>query len=312
MNKNPDIICCGHAAYDLNFIMDEYPVEDEKYKIDELIQTGGGPAANAASLLALWGVKTAFAGLAGDDIYGRLIKEELVEAGVDISLLQLDKNKNTPLSAVIVNTATGSRTLLNRRNSTDQPAVSAETTALLSQMTPTVLHFDGHALDLSLKMIKLFPEAKIVMDAGSLRPSTDRLCAAADYAVCSRKYAEEASGLEDIVSEEGRRRCLGMLSKKYPGCIIVTLGAKGLFCGNRNASGEPVLQSVNAFRVKAVDSTGAGDIFHAAFSYGLLKGFSLEKNLRFSSAAAALSVTKPGGRTSIPSLEDTAALAGRT
>ncbi len=310
MNKNPDIICCGHAAYDLNFIMDEYPVEDEKYRIDELIQTGGGPAANAASLLACWGVKTAFASLAGDDIYGRLIKEELVEAGVDISLLQLDKNKNTPLSAVIVNTATGSRTLLNRRNSTDQPAVSAETTALLSQMTPTVLHFDGHALDLSLKMIELFPDAKIVMDAGSLRPSTDRLCAVADYAVCSKKYAEEASGLDDIISEDGRRHCLDILSKRYPGCIIVTLGAEGLFYGERSASEESVMHSMDAFNVKAVDSTGAGDIFHAAFSFGLLKGFNLEKNLHFSSAAAALSVTKPGGRTSIPTLNDTFKLAG--
>ena len=87
----------------------------------------------------------------------------------------------------------------------------------------------------------------------------------------------------------------------------MTLGGDGLFY--TESGSERKLFSMPAFKVNAVDSTGAGDIFHAAFSYGLLRGLALEKNLRLASAAAALSVTRPGGRTSIPLLEDSLKLA---
>lgn len=301
---NPQVICCGHAAYDLNFMMNQFPQEDQKYKVDELIQTSGGPASNAASLLSAWGVETAYAGLLGDDLYGRLILDELKASGVDISLVQLDPTKNTPVSTVIVNKTTGSRTLLNRRDAADQPMVTPGTVEKLKPLNPDVLHFDGHAFDLSLKMIELFPLAKVVVDAGSYREATDRLCAAADFAICSRRYAEECTGLDDIISKGGRQHCIKLLGEKYPGRIIVTLGAGGLFYGDRE------VRSMKTFSVEAVDSTGAGDIFHAAFSYSLLNKFTIEESLRLSSAAAALSVTRPGGRTSIPGLEDSLRLAG--
>ena len=152
----PEVICCGHAAYDLNFIMNEYPQEDHKYKIDQLVQTGGGPASNAASLLSAWGAKAAYAGLLGEDLYGRLILDELKTSGVNTSLVQTDPAKKTPLSAVIVNTSAGSRTVLNRREARDQPAVTKQIVEILKQFHPSVLHFDGHALDLSLKMMELF------------------------------------------------------------------------------------------------------------------------------------------------------------
>ncbi|HAK45135.1 MAG TPA: hypothetical protein DCO79_04335, partial [Spirochaeta sp.] len=310
----PDVICCGHAAYDLNFIMDEFPVEDRKYKIDELVQTGGGPASNAASLLAAWGAKAAYAGLIGDDIFGRLILEELRESGVETSLVQLDGSKNTPLSAVIVNTANGSRTLLNRRDENDQPVVTGEIIKALKTMTPAVLHFDGHALELSLRMMEVFPDAKVVIDAGSYRASTDRLCAAADYAICSRRYAEVCTGLDDIISEAGRQSCIKMLSRRYPGQVIVTLGAQGLFFGESGSStdGPAGVQAVSmpAFEVEAMDSTGAGDIFHAAFSFGLLRKYAFKDKLKLASAAAALSVMRPGARTSIPRLGDSLRMAG--
>lgn len=314
----PEIICCGHAAYDLNFIMDEFPVEDEKYKIDKLIQTGGGPAANAATLLSRWGVNAAYAGLIGDDIYGRLIMEELQSDGVETSLIEIDGTKNTPLSAVIVNETNGSRTLLNRRNAADQPAVTDEVTARLAAIAehrpPKVLHFDGHALDLSLKMIEMFPDAQIVMDAGSLRPATERLCAAADYAICSKRYAQELTGIDDIVSEAGRQRCMDLMRRRYAACVVVTLGADGLFysvgANGGLSAGMKKLISLPAFKVDSIDSTAAGDIFHAAFSFGLMMELDLEQIMRFASAAAAISTTRAGGKTSIPGLDETLELAG--
>ena len=286
--------------------MDGYPVEDRKYKADALVQTGGGPAANAASLAAQWGARSAYAGLLGDDPYGRLILQELSISGVDTSLTQLSRSCSTPISAVFVNKTNGSRTLINSRKEHEQPAVTDEIISKLKGMKPSILHFDGHAPDLSLRMTELFPGAQVVIDGGTFRDGTDRLCAAADYAVCSRSFAEECTGLDDIVSSEGRARCIQLMEKRYPGRVIVTLGEKGLFYGMRNGD----VASFKAFKVDAVDSTGAGDIFHGAFSFGLLKNYPLEKNIRLATAAAALSVTKPGARTSIPTLHDSQNLAG--
>ena len=305
-NPGPEIICCGHAAFDLNFLIKGFPLEDRKYKADGLIQTGGGPAANAACLTAQWGAGTAFAGLLGDDPFGRLILSELSDFGVDTSLTLIEEHCATPISTVLVNTANGSRTLINHRNEGEQPAVNAEIIEKLRSMKPSVLHFDGHAPELSHTMIDMFPDASIVVDAGTFRKQTDRLCTAADYTVCSRSFAEVCSGIDDIISGDGRRRCIEVMQKRYSGRVIVTLGENGIFYGNKDGK----LVSLDAFRVEAVDSTGAGDIFHGAFSFGLLEGYPLEKNIRLAAAAAALSVTKPGGRTYIPGLEESLRLAG--
>ena len=148
--------------------MDGYPVEDRKYKADALVQTGGGPAANAASLAAQWGARSAYAGLLGDDPYGRLILQELSISGVDTSLTQLSRSCSTPISAVFVNKTNGSRTLINSRKEHEQPAVTDEIISKLKGMKPSILHFDGHAPDLSLRMTELFPGAQVVIDGGNI------------------------------------------------------------------------------------------------------------------------------------------------
>ena len=80
-----------------------------------------------------------------------------------------------------------------------------------------------------------------------------------------------------------------------PACVVITLGAKGLAYLDGDRYGR-----MKAFRVKVVDTTGAGDVFHGAFCYGLVEGFALEKNLRFASAAAAMKCRHIGGRAGIP------------
>ncbi|HAB19061.1 MAG TPA: carbohydrate kinase, partial [Verrucomicrobiales bacterium] len=70
---NLEALCVGHAAYDVSLFVDGFPLENSKAEIGEALESGGGPAANAAYLLALWGTRTAFAGLVGDDHYGHCI-----------------------------------------------------------------------------------------------------------------------------------------------------------------------------------------------------------------------------------------------
>src|SRR3974390_2725332 len=101
-------LCIGHASYDLCMVVAGYPAENSKAETDLLIESGGGPAANAAWLLARWGVPTAMAGVGGDDEYGRRAIAELREASVDCRLMQQLTGKATPVSFIICNRMTGS------------------------------------------------------------------------------------------------------------------------------------------------------------------------------------------------------------
>src|SRR5215472_15650107 len=104
-------LCIGHASYDFCMVVPGFPGENSKTETDLLIESGGGPAANAAWLLARWGVSTAMAGVVGDDQYGRRAIVELREAGVDCRLVKQLAGQPTPVSFIISNRATGSRTI---------------------------------------------------------------------------------------------------------------------------------------------------------------------------------------------------------
>src|SRR5579872_5491812 len=110
-----DFLCVGHASYDLSLSVAGFPLENSKSETSQMLESGGGPTANAAYLLALWGARCAFAGLIGDDHYGRRIVAEFESAGVDCSLLELRAKHATPVSFIVVNQQNGSRTIINRK-----------------------------------------------------------------------------------------------------------------------------------------------------------------------------------------------------
>jgi hypothetical protein len=110
-----DVLCIGHAAYDLSVLLEGFPTENSKCETDRLLECGGGPAANAAYLLSLWGTRAGFAGLVGDDRYGRSVRDEFQAVGTDVSLLELRAGHATPVSMILINRQNGSRTIVNRK-----------------------------------------------------------------------------------------------------------------------------------------------------------------------------------------------------
>ncbi|MEY3879642.1 MAG: hypothetical protein RIQ94_437, partial [Pseudomonadota bacterium] len=80
---NIDVLCVGHASYDLVFSVDHHPTADEKIVAEDFLGCGGGPTANAAVTVARLGFKSAFAGYLGQDIYGEKHYQELLESGVN-------------------------------------------------------------------------------------------------------------------------------------------------------------------------------------------------------------------------------------
>ncbi|MDB6119333.1 MAG: hypothetical protein JWO08_3114 [Verrucomicrobiaceae bacterium] len=289
-----DALCIGQATYDVSLFVDEHPEENSKHETHESFESGGGPAANAAVLLSRWGLRCAFAGLVGDDVYGRRIRDEFIEAGTDVSLLELRTGHPSPLSMILVSRHNGSRTLVNRKGEGAALQLTAET---LKPYSPRLLLFDGHELEASLLALSLFPDAVSILDAGSWREGTAQLACKVRYLAASERFAKQATGIASLLEESHQRLCLSTLRNKFRATTIVTLGERGLIYDDGSG-----FVHLPAFAVKAVDTTAAGDIFHGALAYALIEAMPLPQALRLSSMTAALSVEKPGGRASIPAL----------
>jgi sulfofructose kinase len=285
-------LAVGHAAYDLCMVVDAYPPENSKAQTELLIESGGGPAANAAWLLARWGVPVAFAGVIGQDGYGHRLATELRQGGVECRLLEMRKGQATPVSFIIVNRSNGSRTIINRKITA--PALTLDHDKLAG-LEPRLLLFDGHEPAASLEAMKAFPSATTVLDAGSLREGTQVLAPRVHYLACSERFAAQITGVGDVYGNW--KTCLRRLRELNRNVIVVTLGERGVVFDDGLQQG-----SLAALPVKVIDTTAAGDIFHGAFAFALLRGMDLGGALRLATVAAGLSVGRFGGRPSVPEL----------
>lgn len=288
-----DVLCVGHAAYDLTFAVPHHPAPDEKTFATSFVGCGGGPAANAAVTVAKLGGRSAFAGYLGQDIYGDLHLAELQEAGVDTSLVVRGESP-TPLS-VIWAKPNGQRSLVNYRGSTQPLPTNAIN---FKSIQPKIILFDGWEPNISNPLAELAKLQGIltVLDAGSVHHGTELLAAKVDYLVASEKFGLGFTGVVDVETAVSHFSSLAETA-------VITLGARGLIWQSGSESG-----SLPAYSVQAIDSTGAGDTFHGAFAYALAQGMPWPDLLRYASAAAALCCTKHGARLGIPTSEEVARL----
>jgi len=278
-----DVLCVGQACYDLVFTVNQVPQIDTKIVATDLINCGGGPAANAACAVTKLGCTAAFAGYLGTDAYGQQHAQEFVEAGVNTSLLQRDVMP-TPISVVLVQ-ADGSRALINYTGNT--PYLSPENINF-SHICPKVILLDGHQPYLSADLLAYAKKHAIptVLDAGSLHIGTSYLMDKVDYLVASEKFALQcASNLQ---------LALAKLARLVP-TVVITLGNQGLIWQRGLEQG-----NYAAFKVLVVDTNGAGDAFHAGFVVALAQQKSWNEILTFASATGALCCTKLGARLALP------------
>ena len=286
------VMCIGQAAYDITIPVNEYPIENKKIRFDERIECGGGSSSNASYLLSKWGLESSFAGVVGGDFYSSKIEEELKNIKVDTKYLE-KINKKTTTSYIIANLSKGTRTILTNR----------EKNIKLSK-TPDIkdldyIFLDGYEYDFAKKVIEQNPNAIKIIDAGSLKEHTLELAKLSDYIVCSKDFAEEFTSKKiDFTNLKTLIDIYDEIESKLNGKLIITLEDKGSFIKDEN------YMIVPSIKVKTLDSTAAGDIFHAAFLYFLSQNMSLKDTLRLANITGALSVTKIGGRYSIPSLEE--------
>ena len=247
------VLCLGHATWDFVIPVDEFPKENKKIRVSKSLECGGGPASNAAYLLGKWGVDVSFAGVVGNDMNGHKVKKEFSSDNVNTKYLEFIDNHTTTSAFIIVNTNTGSRTCL-----TYHPSDLKMSKDIYDDFD--YLLIDGQEYEMSKKVLET-KKLISVIDAGRCTDEVIDLCHRVNYIVCSKDFAEDYTK----ESCDNLDKVFDILKRDFEAEIIITLEDKGC------AYYQDGVKIMPTFKVKAVDSTGAGDIFHGAFVYGLMQ-----------------------------------------
>jgi ribokinase len=290
---NYDVVGLGQCCIDYLGLVKQYPDINEKEEVSNLTIQGGGPVATAMVTLSRLGASTTFIGKISDDYFGRLIKDSLTSESVNIDHIIIEKDKRSQFAYIVIEKETGKRTILWSR-ATVSPLRREEINRDVIN-TAKVLLLDGLMKEGSMSAAEYAREAgvKVVVDAGSMREGALALVNLSDYFITSEDFAKQFSYGKDPKTVAMELLELGAKT------VIVTLGEKGSIC----VTPEKYFYQP-AFKVKTVDTTGCGDVFHGAFIFGLLQKWDLNETMRFASATAALKCRKIGGRTAIPALRD--------
>jgi ribokinase len=284
----------GYSAIDYLGVVPHFPRENLKLEMESFEIQGGGPAATAAVTLHRLGLTTAYAGIVADDDLGKRMLELLVKEGVDTSSVIVEPGARSQFAFIMVDRETGKRTILWTRGTlpfirpdqVEEDLIKSSKALLVDTLEPAAA---AHAAEIARDS-----GIPVVIDAGTLREGVEEILPFCDYIVASETFAGQISGNGPVED------ALRAIDSFGPAGSVVTLGERGCAGLERNKLfREPGLE------VEVVDTTGAGDVFHGAFLFGVLQNWPLREICIFSNAVAALKCTEPGGRAGIPDLNTT-------
>ena len=287
------ILGIGQCAWDVLAVVDRFPQVDTKKEVLVWEEQGGGPVATALATLTRLGVPCRFYGVIGDDREGESIRKSLIDENVDVMGLVKRTNASSQTAFVATDKSAGTRTIFWKRPTGDPLRAEELPQDFLSGADFLLL--DGLMKDVSLFAARAARSAGIpvMLDAGRVRDGMLELARLCNYVVGSEEFARELGWRDDPASFAQEVRRLGF------GITTITLGIRGsiTFAGDK-------IISCPAFPVETRDTTGAGDVFHGGYLYGLLQKWPLEDTIRFASAVAAMKCKKLGGRAGIPRLSE--------
>ncbi len=295
------ILTVGVAVIDFVFSVDEMPKAGTKTRAQNAVVVGGGCAANAAAAISRLGGSAHLAARVGQDMVGDLIVSGLRDEGVDCSLVRRFENGRSSYSSVVVDRS-GERMIVNYRDKT----LDFGATWLASSDLPD---FDAVLADTR------WPEgARVAMEKARERGAPGILDAEppvreaqAALGVASH-IAFGQRGLLDFTGETDFETALRAAAAETGAWVCVTLGDKGVTWLEDDG-----VAHMPSFAVQAVDTLGAGDVWHGAFAMKLGEGAGEKQAIRFANAVAALKCTRFGGRAGAPrAAEVEAFLAGNS
>ena len=289
--KTVDLVGVGLNATDTLIPLAEFPERGSKMEYTSAKVMPGGQTASTVVACQTWGLTTRYVGKLGTDSAAQLHRTAFEKAGVEAQIA-VNEGGVSPQSIILVDSG-GERTVLCQRHA----SMALKPTELKREWITNAraLHVDGFDTEAATQAAIWAHEAGIpvIADLDEIYPGVDDLIRLIDHLIVSRDFPCR------LMKEKNLERALKGMQARY-GCKLTaaTLGQDGVLAWNGS---ELMLRT--AYKVPVVDTTGAGDIFHAGFIYGLLNEWPLERTLDFSCAAAAMNCTAQGARGGIRSVE---------
>ena len=275
----------GLCTKDILYYTDDLPTHNHKSKTDDFATYIGGPAANAAITYAALGGDATLATCLGVSTESRAMIEELKNYGVKV--LNYSEYETVPNTACIVVSSDGKRTILSGQHEFEvnrEYDLSGYDFAL----------FDCNQQEVSLDILDTLTTSggkKIVLDAGSLKPNMEKFLEQADIVVASEDFKD---GAGNTIFEMECNAAHKAITRGEKSILYRGAETEQEDCADSNGKDTKELP---VDPVQAVDTLGAGDIFHGAFCYGYFeKGYSFEEALIFAGKVASESVKYRGPR----------------
>ena len=245
-------------------------------------------------ILARFGVDAAFLGKVGDDATGELIVQTLTMEGVDTSAMVYEEGGISQSCYTIVESSTGRKKTYFTRGTVSPPTPADFHEDVLDGVD--LLHIDGSAPAAQLKLMRAARERGIptVLDAELPDETIAPLVSYCDTLVASERFASQFTG------EGALEAMCRALLERGPQTVVVTLGDEGSVAMRRE---DNIMIRCVAHPVEVFDTTGAGDVFHGAFIYGVVQRWELERAVKFANIAAGMCCATLGGRSSQLSVE---------
>jgi len=287
-----DMVGVGLNATDTLIPLKSFPVRGSKVEYSNASVMPGGQAATTVVACATWGLSARYVGKLGEDDAARLHRAAFERAGVEAELTVV-AGAASPQSLILVDEG-GERTVLCRRD--ERLLLQPEDLQREWIVNARALLVDGYETAAAITAAGWAREAgvPVIADLDELYEGVEHLIAHVDYLIVSRDFPCR------LMADSDLKNALRRMRERF-GCRLTaaTLGEDGVLAWD----GRESLHRA-AYRVPVKDTTGAGDIFHAGFIYGLLQGWELERQLDFACAAAAMNCTGPGARGGIGTVEE--------
>ena len=282
-----DVVGVGLNATDTFIPVAHYPARGSKVEFRSAQVLPGGQVATAMIACQQWGLRTRYVGKVGDDHASELHRAEFARTGVEAHLFTAPGCPSQ--QAFILVDDSGERTVLWKRD--DRLTLRPEELQQNWIVNAHALHVDGHDTAAAATAANWARAANIpvIADVDELYPGVETLLKTVDYLITSRDIPGR------LMQEPDLKKSLPALQKRYGSRLTAaTLGEQGVLAWDGTQ-----FHYATAFCIQPIDTTGAGDIFHAAFIYALLQGWPLPRQLDFACAAAALNCTALGARAGI-------------
>lgn len=294
---NYEVVGIGGLCLDIIAATPRIPETDMASELLYTISQGGGKVPTALVALGRLGVACTLFSTYGGDAAGSFCLQELQDSGVDIGNMVCLPEEKTNLTFCLAERDTGGRSFIGKYkmrdilpNELDREVIENARFLHLWNVTEATLlaaewiHGSG---------------GQVVFDADRYQKATEENLQMADVFICSEFFFTGMCGKD--LSPNGLERGLRRIKGCGPGIVIVTLGARGYV----GIDEQGYFEGTAFTDIPVLDTTGAGDVFHGAYIYGLLQGWDSRKTARYASAVSAIKCTALGGRTGIPDAKTT-------